>query len=84
MKADLLLKPELVAKLLIDAIDPDYWAIVRLRELLDAGEKAQPRIEWKCRPDGGVIFDVSIRRADGTIERCPTTFTVTMSDAESR
>jgi hypothetical protein len=59
-------------------LDSDHWAIWRLHELRSAGENAGLRIECRALKNGGFLFEVTIRRADGTIERAPETVTVTL------
>ena len=51
-------------------VNSDDWAIVRVAELRAAGEKATFRIEWK-EVAGRRHYAVTIRRADGSIERPP-------------
>jgi hypothetical protein len=51
-------------------MDSDDWALVRMVELRQAGEAARFRIEWVVR-GGRRYYGVSIRRADGSIERMP-------------
>lgn len=57
-------------KILIDeraTLDSDNWAIVRIAELRERGEKlASAAILWK-----GNKFEVAVRRADGELELSP-------------
>jgi hypothetical protein len=51
-------------------MDTDDWALVRMVELRRAGEAARFRVCWMQRGNGRYYW-LEIRRADGTIERCP-------------
>lgn len=51
-------------------MDSHVWALARMVELRQAGEPARFRVCWMLR--GNVRhYWLEIRRADGTIERCP-------------
>lgn len=55
----------------LGAINSDDWALSRVAELRAQGERATFRIDWRKRVDGPKVYSVTVRRADGTIERQP-------------
>ena len=59
-----------VDRVVLRAIHSDDWAICRVAELRASGEKATFRIEWKT-VEGRRHYGVTVRRADGAIERAP-------------
>lgn len=50
-------------------LDPDDWALHRVAELRAQGEPAKFRITWLRNMKGQRLYDVQVRRGDGTIER---------------
>lgn len=52
-------------------LDPDDWALYRVAELRAQGELAKFRITWMRDGKGRRLYDVQVRRADGSIERLP-------------
>lgn len=57
----------LLAELLKKFADSDDRVVARLAELRSKGEQASARVVWKPHPLG-VVFEVQIRREDGTSE----------------
>ncbi len=69
---------------ILNAINSDDGAIVRVAALRAAGEKAGFRVEWKKHVDGRKLYSVSVRRADGSIERPPPPVDDPPSEPEAR
>ena len=59
------------ARAILYAINSDDWTIRRVAELRAQGERATFRIDWRKKADGTKVYSVTVRRADGAIERAP-------------
>lgn len=60
-----------VARLIAHCYDNDDWVSARLQVLRAQGEDAKARVQWVKRPDGHIQFQVSVKRANGTVETKP-------------
>lgn len=61
----------LIALGIKQALDSDEWAVSRLAQLRAAGERATACVQWYRAIPVGFVFEVKVRRADGSLESQP-------------